>query len=107
MYAPQPGCVRGTEAKQQTFMALSNCPGGHLALSSRSLPGASHHFHMEALEIDRLKGHTAAIASPPAHMQAPTHHPVDRLLPQSSLQRMKRLLERKDGAGAKAPRAGT
>jgi hypothetical protein len=41
----------------------------------------------------------------PAQTQAPPHYPVDRLLPQSSLQRMKRLLERKDGAKAKAARA--
>ncbi len=30
-------------------------------------------------------------------MAAPPHHPVDALLPQSRLQRMKRLLESKDG----------
>jgi len=61
---------------------------------------------MEALEIDRLKGRADAVSSHPVLVQAPPHHPVDRLLPQSSLQRMKRLLERKDGAEAKAPRAG-
>jgi hypothetical protein len=58
------------------------------------------------LERDREKSHADAISSLAAQKQAPPHHPVDRLLPQSSLQRMKRLLERKDGEGAMAPRAG-
>jgi len=76
-----------------------------MALSPRSLPGASHHFHMETLERDRPKGRPDGVSSMPAQTQAPPHYPVDRLLPQSSLQRMKRLLERKDGAKAKAARA--
>ena len=60
---------------------------------------------MEALERDRLKGRADAASSRPVQMEEPAHHPVDRLLPESSLQGMKRLLERKDGA-TKAPRAG-
>jgi hypothetical protein len=57
-----------------------------------------HHFDIEELKRDRLKGRAAAISSPPAQMHALPHHPVDRLLPQSRLQRMKRLLGRKDGS---------
>jgi len=72
----------------------------------KSLPDASHHFHMEALERDRRKERADPGSSRPVQMQEPTHHPVDRLLPESNLQRMKRLLERKGGAKAKAPRAG-
>ena len=60
---------------------------------------------METLERDRPKGRADAISSMPAQMQAPPHYPVDRLLPQSSLQRMKRLLDRKDGAVMNASRA--
>ncbi len=40
------------------------------------------------------------------HAEAMGHHPVDRLLPQSNLQRMKLLFEGEDGAEAKAPEAG-
>jgi len=77
-----------------------------MALSPRSLPGASHHFHMETLERDREKSAADAISSMPAQKLAPPHHPVDRLLPLSSLQCMKRLLERKSDAEAKSARAG-
>jgi D-arabinose 1-dehydrogenase-like Zn-dependent alcohol dehydrogenase len=40
------------------------------------------------------------------YAQAMGHHPVDRLLPQSNLQRMKLLFEGEDGAETKAPQAG-
>ena len=44
------------------------------------------------------KGLAGWISSVPTEMQPPPHYPVDRLLPQGNLQRMKRLLEHKDGS---------
>ncbi len=68
---------------------------GFLCLTS--LPGQSHYIRFEAFKRDRVKGHADALSSRSVPMAAPPHHPVDALLPQSRLQRMKRLLESKDG----------
>jgi hypothetical protein len=62
-----------------------------------SLPGPLHYIRFEALKRDRVKGHADALFYRSVPMAAPPHHPVDALLPQSRLQRMKRLLESKDG----------
>ena len=62
-----------------------------------SLPGPLHYIRFEALKRNRVKGRADALSSRSVQMAAPPHHPVDALLPQSRLQRMKRLLESKDG----------
>ena len=61
-----------------------------------SLSGPSHYIRFQALKRDRVKGHADALSSRSVQMSAPSHYPVDALLPHSRLQRMKRLLASKD-----------
>ena len=82
-------------------MVLPNCPRARWRFRRDLYPALR-----TTLERDREKSAADAISSMPAQKLAPPHHPVDRLLPLSSLQCMKRLLERKSDAEAKSARAG-